>query len=196
MFFNMNKKVKLSEDTKHKTKTYTYMLPLLCKELGINTMHNLVNVYLRHEKYPEMTNHLFCLYTWDSSKFHTTYEGMLTSSPMCKIHEDVSSKHYIIGFEINENMQRDYDLFLEGKYSHISHDSKLQIIKYFGLNGNHVVVKVLRRDKELRKSLEEVLKAKIESTAELSSIIDIDNETFRQEFINEVNSPLPPLKVR
>lgn len=189
----MNRNVKLEEGVKMKTKSYSYILPLLCRELEVKQMLNLVNVYIRHESYPELDNHIFCLFEWKANKIYTSFENYLMNHELCVKHEDISSKHYIICFKVNENMQYNYDKYIEGKYSKFTTEYKNFIINFFNLRKDHAVSMVINQDQRLRKKYEETLGVKLDNDSELSSIIDVDMETFKPSFINESKSPLPAL---
>ena len=189
----MNRKVKLEEDIKVKTKTYTYMLPLLCRELNISSAVNLINIFVRHEDHPDKTNHLFCLFEWRSSKMHTALEEVLMNHKLCEFHEDVSSKHYMICFKVGDSFKKDYDLYIKGKYSKISEDSKKYILGFYRKDKDHVIGRILYKDPKYKKELEEYLNVKIDYDAELSSVLDINLETYKNSYVQEVMSPLPPL---
>lgn len=189
----MNRNVKLVEDVKMKTKAYTYVLPLLCRELDLKKMLSLINVYIRHESYPELNNHIFCLYEWNSNRIHTSFEQELMNSPLCVKHEDVSSKHYMMCFKVNDNMQHNYDQFIKGKYSKMTQEYKNYLIDFFSLSKDHAVTMVLNKDRRLKQRYEEFLGTKLGDDAELSSVIDIERETFKPSFIKQSESPLPML---
>lgn len=189
----MNKTVKLEEGIKA-NKTYTYMLPLLCRELNVPNLLNIEGIFVKSEEYKEYNNHLFCLFRWSPNRVHTKFEDDLLKHPLCEFHKDVSSKHYLMCFKISENLQHNYDYFLKSQYSKITTEGKKHILEFFGLGKDHAVAMVLYKDSRLKKKYEETLGVKLDNDAELSSILDIDGkECYKNSYIIESQSPLPKL---
>jgi hypothetical protein len=169
------------------------MLPLLCKELEVPKMMNLINIYIKHEDHPELDNHLFCLFSWSANKIYTSFEDELIKHKLFEFHKDVSSQHFIVCFKVGKEMQDNYDSFKKGKYSQITQSGKEQIIKFYNIGKDHAVYMVMYKDPRLKKQLEKVLDTKISDLSELSSILDFDRETYSSSYIVEGQSPLPQL---
>lgn len=188
----MNKTVKLVEGIEKANKSYSYLLPLLCKELNVPSLLNLVGIFLKHEDYPELDNHIFCLFRWSPNRIHTKFEEDLMKHPMCVFHKDVSSEHYLICFSVPTELQYSYSVFKRSKYSKISKESKEQILKFYNLGKDHAVAMVLNQDPRLKKKYEEALGTRLDDDAELSSVLDLDGiETYKSSYILESKSPLP-----
>lgn len=191
----MKNTVKLEEGITSATRSRTYMLPLLVKELDIEVRPNMINCFLFHKDYPELKNHLFILFRFTADRLHLKKEEALINHKLCVFHKDLSKEHYMICFEIPESIKGEHQKLLDSKYSTLTKESQKQILGYWQLNDNHAVARVLRKDPLLKKSLEESLNVKIDSQSELSSILDLSKETYDPSWLVLSESPLPKMSV-
>ena len=168
------KKLKINKPTK----TKSYLVPCLTPDILIRK-GNLLNAYLSDEnKESNYTSeaHLYLLYKYDA-KF-SEYEAYLESHDLFIEKYDVGNEVMFI-FKIPEEHMSDYYKFLEGKYSELSNNLKTKIHTFWKLNKTNKVSMVLRKAPALRKSLENSLEVQIPENAELSSIPNIDSETYK-----------------
>jgi nucleoside diphosphate kinase len=127
-------------------------------------------------------------------KIYTKFEDDLMKHPLCVFHKDISSQHYLMCFNVNDNIKHDYESFVKSQYSKISMEGKRTIISFFKLAKDHAVTMVLYKDARLKKKYEEALGVRLDSEAELSSVLDLNGiETFKSSYIVESKSPLPKL---
>jgi len=169
-------------------KAKSYIFPLIANIVKIPD-HKLVNVFVRHSKHPNLDEHIFCVFEWSSNEIDRNVEDRLMAHPLCELHEDINNRYYLIGFKIPEELTTDYYLFIHGKYSLMSVKSKEIITRYYKLSKDHPVSMVLNRDKRLKLKIEDHLNVKLRSDSELSSIIDIDYETFDPSLVEISDNP-------
>jgi len=81
-------------------------------------------------------------------------------------------------FDVPTDYIKDYELFIEGKYSKFSPNYKSRILEFHGFSIHGQMAQILFQDENRRLRLQEELDAKIEPGSELLSIIDIKEETF------------------
>ena len=174
-------------------KSKTYILPLLYKYVKL-PVHNIINSFLIHEDYPDNVNHIYIVFQWSPSITDTKLEDDMINNEYCEFHVDLNNKYYMICFRIPDEIIGEYDKFLRGKYSKLKDESKKAITSYYRLKDEHVVCKILRKDPSYKKELEDSLGVKIGYDNELSSIIDIDEETFKKSLIPVNKSPLKPMR--
>jgi hypothetical protein len=181
------------EKIKDYTKSKTYILPLLVNHIKI-PFGNVINTYIKHEDHPDKDRHLFCIFRWSSAKVDGDYEEMLMNHELCEFHVDISTEYYMMCFKIPDELAHNYNCFLKGKYSHISSNGKELITKYYGLTKDKAPYMVLYKDERLKNKMESELGVKLSSDSELSSIPDIDHETYKNSYIVMSKSPLKPMR--
>lgn len=88
-------------------------------------------------------------------------------------------------FKLDDDFKDTYDKFVSGKYSKISNVDKNIILSYWsevyeGKQTSFInkLRNILNKAPSLKKELEDSLNVKLSNDAELSSVIDIENEIF------------------
>jgi len=170
-----------------KTKTFTYVLPMMgMKYAHINLKFNLVNAYLRDESYPQYNNHLFLLYKFSGNTAFVKFEETLTKIPEFVHKYDVDKYHFMVVYNIIEERQADFQLFLKSRYSQLSKDTKKDIIKYHSLYIEHPVIDVLMKtergyqnlESELNRDLPDKNHVFVPRGNEVSSLLNLALETY------------------
>ena len=83
-------------------------------------------------------------------------------------------------FHVPNKYYQDYLLFMNSKYSHLSETLKKKILKFYNLGISSQVYKVLYRDVQRRRELEEELDVELPVDAEVASAIDFSKETYTE----------------
>jgi len=163
-----------------KTKSYSYILPMLMHEIpGIkSSLSQLKNVFIADENYPFLDKHIFLLYEFTGETWFLEYEEMAKNSSIHELTEDKDKFHVMMVFEVPEEYLNDYKLFKASKYSKMKDEYKEIIKKFHNLHSDHPILDVLYKRERAYSSLEEKLNVKIPRDQEASSVLNIKNETY------------------
>lgn len=158
-------------------KSSTYFLPYVDLQIKFQYLHLLRNSYLSFEEGDEV----FCvLYQWDGKPDFTKYEGELMNHVLFLDHQDYG-EFVLYKFKLTRNMEDARKLFVNGKYSLFIDEHKKSIETFLNKRGFTNVIrikKILNRDGDFRKELDDKLGVTIDSNNELSSPPDTHQETF------------------
>lgn len=175
-----------------KTKSYTYILPMMEYFTDVRK-RNLVNTFVGARDFPELTNHIFLLYKFHGTKDFVLYEEELEQCTLFHSKYDPDSSHVMFVFNVPEDYQEVYDLYLKGKYSEFPKDYKVQIFKFHDIvDSSHRVAKVLFKHPDLKEELEDRIGVDIPKGQEVSSIPDLDVEIYENNM--KVINPVKPQK--
>lgn len=187
----MSKEVKLN-------KSKTYLLPLLSEFININTkfLPYLINTYLEDSE-SKYKNCIYILHDFNfKDKDFTAYEHELINNELYVDSYDIGSKVLYI-FKFPEDYLPEYEFFKESKYSKFGKDAKILILEFwqqvYKNNPNAVIFltkvkNILFKENKLKRELEKQLNIKINDDAELGEFIDINNETFNFDIINNITN--------
>lgn len=156
-------------------KSKSYLLYYFVKSMGIKQLHLLKNTYL----YYEGTNRVCFLYKFSGKREFGDYERELEKSEHYHKTIDVSTDKVLYVMNVPQEMNETISLFEEGKYSQLPEKEELISflkLKYGATEGSRII-KVIRKDIELRKEIEEQIGQKI-GDLDLSSSPDFDSENF------------------
>lgn len=156
------------------TKTSTFLLPLLSKtKKTLKFDSYFVNAFLddKHE-------HLCLLYRFTGTELYKSFEEMMIMDPDCVNHIDYDPYHVIYIFRIPEHFKPDVEHFLEGKYSAFSKGLRQKIWRFYGKEDGTAVLQIVRRDKELRRKMEELLNIRLSEESELASKPELEKEIY------------------
>jgi hypothetical protein len=101
---------------------------------------------------------------------------------------DVDEDTVLMIYEFPKSYEKEFEYFKKGKYSKFGNDAKMKILKFFhrllgtSTEGLKILTKikhVLYRNSILKEQLEESLGIKLNTDAELGSIMDNDKETVK-----------------
>jgi hypothetical protein len=160
-----------------------YILPLLNHYVDLQFVKNILNTYLFIED--DLNDYIIIEYNDIEEEDFQNYLIELSVNDYFKNIIKKDNKVYCI-FDVNDNVRSDYDKFVNGKFSKISKNNKNKIIsfslKHYGVSNIQTInkiKKILNKDEELRRELEEELDVNIPENSELSSIPDMNNETLK-----------------
>lgn len=169
-------------------KSKTYLLPLLTEvvEFDRKFFSNILNTYVADDlgmyKNSLLIYHDF---TFRNPEF-TFYEHKLTNSQYFTDLIDIDNMVLYV-FRFPDEYMKEYNNFLEGKYSEFGNDAKELILTFYthiyqnNLNAVGFLVKlrqILFKDSKLKEQLEKNLKINLPVNAELTDIPDLNKETF------------------
>lgn len=165
-------------------KSKSYILPLISDYVGIKFLESIINTYI----FTSTDSSLKCI--------HILYDISIKSSPHYQEYvSDLSvnlllkdlriiPQGVVVSLFLPEEHYDDYNYFLLGKYSEFQDTSKRKILYFLHSNypGLYDTIKkveaILYRKDELKKYWENFLGITLPRDVELSSIIDIEEETL------------------
>jgi hypothetical protein len=169
-------------------KSKTYLLPLLSElvELDKKYYDNLINTYI----YDDLGKYENCIFVYHKFSFknpeYTSYEHKLINNELFIDLIDIGDNVLYI-FKFPEEYMFEYEAFKKGKYSMYGKDAKELILSFFGniyksnINAVNFLLKIkqiLFKDEKLKRKIEKELGEDLPHNAELSSIMELGNETF------------------
>lgn len=170
-----------------RTKSATYFLPLFDSFFKIKYFNLLKNTYFFFDDIKEDTFSI--LYRFDgkvTGKYQnrqgfTIYEQQIRAGEFYISEEDYE-EHVLYTFRIPDELIEVKHKLLEGKYSELTGEQKDKIILFIHNNhgpiGARKVSDVLHKSSKLKEQLEETLKHTLSKNAELSSILNVEDEIF------------------
>lgn len=173
-------------NSKSVTKSYSFLFPMLQIDKIYLNLEYLINVYLFNDDFPEHTNVMYLHYEYTPNyvrceqyfKNHKDYLG----------YYEPDEYTCIFYFKIPEKWIIDYFKILDGKYSTISLEYKHIVCRFFNANNKSEIYKILFRDIERRKQLEETLHVELPANAELASIFNFEQERYTDK--HKIINPL------
>lgn len=167
------------------TKTTSFILPLL-QFPSYNDLEPLsfANSYVYCEGYEKDTESVYLLYRFN--KYLIDFEYKLMSTPGFIDKEDLHSDYVMYRFKIQGKYKKDYEHFLNSRYSLMSKEAKTKIMKFYGFKEGGTMHGILHRTPEAKKKLEDTLSVRMNGgapvhlsmEAELYSCIDENTETL------------------
>lgn len=179
----MSMKLKIAQNVGI-NKSKSYILPLFSGYIDIRFIDFIINTYI----FTAEDSSLKCLHILYDIKlkenpYYEEYVDELSTN-LCLKDMKVTSKGVLLSLLIPAEHYDDYNYFLVGKYSNYQDNSKKKVL-YF-LHSTYPefydtikkVEAILYKKIELRKSLEDRLGISLPKDSELSSVIDVEEETF------------------
>jgi hypothetical protein len=169
-------------------KSKSYILPLLEGHINIQFIRLIKNTYLHKKISQELTDffrtiHILYDKTITQQELFEEYiEGVKRSELFLDFQE--TSDGYLLSLLIPVEHQEDYDYFGKGLYSHFKDASKKKILYHLYKHYPELdtVVKriehILYKNDKLKKAWEDKLLVRIPEEAELSSKVNLDDETY------------------
>lgn len=177
----------------------TYLFPLLTLFISFEEEHfNLLkNTYL----FDSEGKYKNCIFLEHDISFklpeHTKYEHRLVDNPHFVDLIDCSDNKVIYIFKFPQDYMREYNLYLDSKFSLFSEDAKDVILNFWkkiygktvpGVKFIMKVKQILYKEESLRKELEKKLSVVLDRNAELCEFVDVKNETIDlNEYKNKVS---------
>lgn len=167
-----------------RNKSYVFLTPMLEFDPVYSRKDLILNSYLADEKYPNRKGIIYVHYLYDKNPgAMARLEASLTNHSEFIDSYEPDKYSMIFCFNVPRKYQMDYVKFLNGKYSELSPNYKLKILKFFNASVSSDIYKILYKDPDYKKLLEENLGVELPKDAELGSLINYNNETYSQSKI-------------
>jgi hypothetical protein len=157
-----------------RTKSYTYLLPMLGPGKELFMMDKLVNVFVKTQNNDDC---IALLYRFSGDPLFLQLEQAFKQFSYFREVEDTDPYHVLFVFDVPKKYRKIYNQFINGKYSKFSQIYKLHILDFFNLDKHSQVCHILFQTKKRKKLLEQVLGSSLPEDSELYSIID-ERETY------------------
>ena len=168
-------------EPKEKNKSYIFLPPMLEIDPVFIQLHLLLNTYLINDDLPDVKNSIFLHYEYqDLDGSFARLENNLKRSAYFRGMYEPDKYTTMFYFHVPNKYYQDYLLFMNSKYSHLSETLKKKILKFYNLGISSQVYKVLYRDVQRRRELEEELDVELPVDAEVASAIDFSKETYTE----------------
>lgn len=118
-------------------RSYAYVLPMiaLAHNLKLEDFTGFLGSYLFSEKHPHLQEHLFLHFKLeDSNKLHKHILKLLEASKHLEFTEEPDAFTIMYCFKIPTEYKREYNKFIESKYSEFSENYKQCIIRFHKLD--------------------------------------------------------------
>ena len=121
------------------------------------------------------------LYRWSDDPLFLKFERALSTFRDFKKVYDPSDDTILFVFDIPKAFKKDFKYFIKGKYSKLSYEYKLDILRFHNQSIDDEIGQVLYKHKDRKRQLEARLGTTLDENTELLSIINIEEETFKIE---------------
>jgi hypothetical protein len=166
-------------EPKERTKSYVFLPPMLDLDPIYMQVHLLLNAYMFCEEMPDEKDTIFLLYEYqDMDGSFARLENNFKQLPEFRGMFDPDKFTTMFYFDIPHHRLKDFETFKDSRYSQISSEFKKKILKFYALGPNSQVYKVLYRDLEKKRQLEEELDVALPEEAEVASALDLLKETY------------------
>lgn len=108
--------------------------------------------------------------------------------------DDMDEYTIMYNFRINEKFKKDFDIFLESKYSKLSDSYKARIANFHTLRKTHEIYGILHKTDARRKRVEEKIGQPLPEEAELYHILKTSRETYLDSYRITTRDLGPDLK--
>lgn len=169
-------------EAKEKTKSYLFLTPMLEIDPMFLSKHLLLNSYIGSDDLPDIKQSIFLLYEFnDKGGEFASLERWFQKTMYYRGTYDPDKYTTMFYFHIPEKYYQDYLLFLNGKYSQISKNLKERILKFHNAGYSSDIYKVLYKDKDRRRQIEELIGQELPLDAEVASALDYDIEIYSEK---------------
>lgn len=174
----------IDRDKIFRNKSLTFLIPMMFeseKEIGLSYLRGvfigdkeLNNEELKHKIYLMFEfNYITTLYEKDND-YYRKMKGFLS-----EYYPDDYRTMFV--YNVPKVFEKDYYLFTESRYSEVSVYLKNKIIKFWKLTKNDLTPKILYKDPEYKKTLEDSLNTRISDDAELLDPLNEEREYFTKD---------------
>lgn len=162
-------------------KSCIFILPFLGENyIYFDYPYSLYNVYVSEDY-----EYLYVKYKWTGSEDYLDLEEKLQTHERYMEFFDLNEEFVVFKFKIDKKYEKDVRAVIQGRYSKISEDLKLQILSFHGIGKSSKLGKVLFRDEEYRRNLELELGVKIPNDIDLMSKSTKEEEIWNYQSISQ-----------
>jgi hypothetical protein len=183
----------LEEVKNIKNKTIAYLLPLVANKNGRiadfkDDEHfpkcNFINVFRYCEEFPYLDRHLFILYKYSPNPLFDSFINKFKT--LANFHSIVDNDKYtvMVILQFPTDLISTLKHFDKGEYSKFKNEDKRRILDFYSVSSNDKFgpAGVLYKKEWRRLELEKKIDMKLPESAELSSIADIEQETYYNKY--------------
>jgi len=163
-----------------RTKSSIFVLPMLGGNRNLYFWNQLfLNCFIATDKDKDC---IVLAFRFSSDPLFIKFEKALSTFKYFRKRYDPSPDYVMFVFDIPKQYIKDFDRFINGKYSELSKLYKINILDFHNLEINGEVGQILFKSPRRKKILEKKIGAILNHDSELLSIIDKDKEeTFNFE---------------
>lgn len=177
-------------------RTYTYLFPMIGLSSGMKRDEFLYlrGLFCKNDDFPELFNKLYMLLKFNKEREFVFYEDKLRTLDIYDFNYEPDKYHSIFVFNIPDEYKREYEKFIQSKYSEFSDNYKNSIIKFHGFkkneSGNRVIGVLYKKEiayklqeEELNDGLPESSWVKIPRDQEIGKLLEevIEMETYSED---------------
>ena len=167
-------------------KSKSYILPLIEGSIDIQYIRLIINTFLFIKPDPDIEYRSIHILYDKAIVNQELFEEYLEEIKKCLLFIDFkeTSDGYMLSVRIPETHNKDYDCFAEGKYSQLADTSKKKILYHLYKHYpelNDVIKEIeyiLYKNNRLKEAWEDKLGTQLPEALELSSIVNLDDETY------------------
>lgn len=162
-----------------RTKSSTFIMPMLGGGRRLFFWSKLfLNCFIKVEKGKYC---IALLYRQSNDPLFKKFKKALSAfRDFDKIYDPTNNTTMFI-FNIPKDFRKDFKYFMNGKYSKLSSQYKIDILRFHDQSIDDEIGQVLYKDPKRKEKMENKLDVIFEDDTELLSIINIENETFKIE---------------
>ena len=183
----------LEELRKIKTKSLAYLLPLIATKTDkitdfqnneIFPQCNFVNVFRYCESLPDLKEHIFLLYKFDSRFTFSMFLDKLKKNPNFQSIVKIDEISIIVIFKLPFHRLYTLSLFDKGEFSKFKHEEKQSILNFWNaaITEEFGPVGVLYKQDWKKKQIENLIGMELPHDAELASIPNVETETYFNKY--------------
>tara|TARA_R110002167_G_scaffold9799_7_gene45266 strand:- start:66 stop:824 length:759 start_codon:yes stop_codon:yes gene_type:complete len=156
-----------------RTKSSNFILPMIGGDRKLLFWDRLfVNCYIEND------DTILLVYRISLDPMFIRFQEALEKFKFLKEVRFPHPEYIIFAFSVPTKYNRDFNHFINGRYSQFSNDYKLKILDFHFLDMEGQTAQILFKASIRKKQLEETLGCILEEESELLSIIDPEKETF------------------
>lgn len=161
-----------------KTKTYGFAMPLL--NISKSTLNKrVINAYIHDEEFEDDSSYrLFLVHSnYQDIEFKEWEESLLNHKDLVASYDINDTSYGVKVFDIPQYFHKDFDLFMQGKYSEMSLEAQ-KLVEKFHLDPFYK--QVFTKDRKRKEYVESIIGESI-GKQEVYSIPNIQDETLDKE---------------
>lgn len=175
-------------------KTFPYLFPLVVNKKDKITdfkndelfpHSNFINTFRYCEKYPEYNSHIFLIYKFSPKPQFELFLNKLKNNSNFMFQDDLDKYTIMLVYKVPKEFEHILNLFDLGKYSKFDNKAKLRILDFFSAKEDDKFnpAGVIYQKSWRKKDIEESIGMQLPPNAELSSIPDLNKETYFNKYI-------------
>lgn len=171
-------------------RSMTYMFPMIGDKLSqfyipesSGPRGNFRNCFIDDLDNNDVRDNILLLYKFSGTTQYLEFEELLKKHPLYKMMYEPDKFHTMYVFNLPKEHAKNYDLFIQGKYSQFSKEYKDKIQAFHGLKADSNIMDILyKREKAFLTAEERYGIKHIPRNQEAASIPDLDVECYSDKY--------------